>query len=107
MIERPAGATPAPLRRVDLIVGILLPVVSGALAIVGAILLATLGPAASFGWFAYVPLSTTSYVPAPWFSTPLHTLGAVLLVTGAGSVLFCLGWAAGRRSHSRAVRAHP
>lgn len=101
MIERPADQSPAPRPRVDLVVGILLPAVSGVLAIVGAILLASPGPPASFGWFAYVPLSSTSFVPAPWFSTPVHTVGAVLLMAGAGAFLFCLGWGVGRRSHSR------
>ncbi|CAN5158637.1 hypothetical protein BH09ACT2_BH09ACT2_01950 [soil metagenome] len=77
--------------------GIVLPVTAGVLAITGLILLLRPDPPASFGWFAYVPLSTTTFMPMPWFSSTLHTVGATLIGVGIAVMVFCLGWRVGRR----------
>ena len=104
MSERPVDPTSALRRPAGRVIGTLLAVGSGILALAGAILLAIPEPSATFGWFAYAPLSTTSFVPAPWFSSPRNCLGAGLLLVGIGALLFCLGWWVGRRSRSRVAR---
>ena len=104
MSERPADPNPVPRPRVGRVIGIWLPVVAGFLVLAGAVLLAIPEPPATYGWFAYVPLSTTYFVPGPWFSSPEHRLGAVLLLLGIGVLVFCFGWRVGRRSRSRVAR---
>ena len=104
MSERPVDPTSSPRRPAGRVIGTLLAVGAGILAVSGAILLAIPVPSATFGWFAYAPLSTTSFVPAPWFSSPRNCLGAGLLLVGIGALLFCLGWWVGRRSRSRVAR---
>lgn len=104
MSERPADPHPVPRPRAGRMIGIWLPAVAGFLVLAGAVLLAIPESPATFGWYAYVPLSTTYFVPGSWFSSPRHYLGAVLLIVGIGALLFCLGWRAGRRSRSRVAR---
>jgi hypothetical protein len=62
----------------------------------GVIWLATLPPigAASFGWFAYQPLSDFAFVAQA--QSPLHTPGAVLFIAGLVAVAATLGYRAGR-----------
>lgn len=68
------------------------------LAVVSAILFAIPRPAASFGWYAYAPLSSTTFTPSAADARQgfaLGTAGAALLLM-AGSA----GWWLGRRSRS-------
>jgi heme/copper-type cytochrome/quinol oxidase subunit 1 len=54
----------------------------------------------SFGWFAYAPLSATTYNPNPVFS-----LGTAALLSGAGALLVggAAGFVVGRRSRPAAT----
>ncbi len=94
MSQRPADS---PRRRGELILGIILPVTAGVLALTGLILLLRPDPPASFGWFAYAPLSSTAFMPMPWFSSTPHAVGAILIGVGIAVLLFCLGWRVGWR----------
>ncbi len=82
------------------------------LGLVGGVLLVGVGAwlasrtygAASFGWFAYAPLSGETFVPPrPWTQTlGLVSLGAGLLVLG-----FVAGWAVARRRGGQAPPSDP
>ena len=104
MSEGPLDPSQAQSRRAVRVIGALLAVVAGLLALAGAILLAIPESPVTFGWFAYAPLSSTSFVPAPWLSSPRYCFGAVLLIVGIGAMLLCLGWWVGRRSRSRVAQ---
>lgn len=99
MSELPAHGTAASPSRAVLLLGTILPIVASACGVGGAILLATPAPAASFGWFAYVPLSSESFMPAGRFFTPLQFLGLGVLVFALVGVTLSLGWRLGRRSN--------
>ena len=83
--------------------GTLLAIGASVVSLTGAILLLIPEPS-SFGWFAYTPLSATSFVPTPWIFSPRYCLGAVLLIVGISALLFTLGWWAGRQRRSRVTR---
>ncbi|MGM7423279.1 hypothetical protein [Cellulosimicrobium sp. CpK407] len=79
-------------------------VVLAALVLVGVALLAVAGwvasrPTAS-GWFAYAPLSGTTFVPGG-----AYPLGTAALLAGAGALLLggAVGFVVGRRSGPAAV----
>lgn len=68
------------------------------LAVVSGILLAIPRPAASFGWYAYAPLSSTTFAPSGADVRQGFAIG-----TGAASLLLIAGsagWWLGRRSRS-------
>jgi heme/copper-type cytochrome/quinol oxidase subunit 1 len=91
-------AIPPPVPRRGRAVHVVIP----ALAVLGLVLL---GAAAWFesrpapGWFAYAPLSDTTYVPGG-ASAP----GAAVLLSGAGALLIggAVGFVVGRRSRPAA-----
>lgn len=68
------------------------------LGVVSVILLAVPRPAASFGWYAYAPLSSTTFAPSGADARQGFGLGtaaaALLLIAGSA------GWWLGRRSRS-------
>lgn len=87
-------ATPPPLPRRGRVAQVVIP----ALAVLGLVLLGTAAwvesrPAS--GWFAYAPLSDTTYVPAATFAP-----GTAVLLSGAGALLIggAVGFVVGRRS---------
>lgn len=75
-------------------------ILAGVAAVAGAIvlilaLLTPLPPSASFGWFAYAPLSDTVFLPSDVIALPTWALvGVGLLVVG----LVALSYMIGRRS---------
>lgn len=83
-------------------------VVLAALVVVGAALLGAAVWAESHmpptGWFAYAPLSETTYVPA---GAPL--LGTAALLSGAGALLLggAAGFVVGRRGRPTAYDGRP
>lgn len=105
MSERPADQNPAPRPRTARVMGITVPVIAGVLALSGGILLATHEAPVSYGWFAYVPLSSTTFALTPWFSSSLHAVGAIVLVLGVGALTFCLVRWVGHRGRSAATRS--
>ena len=73
-------------------------VVLGAVAaVIGVVLLLVPGEQASFGWFAYQPLSNTTFIPSGELLTPLRQIGIALLAVGVASLSFGAGWMFGRR----------
>lgn len=71
--------------------------VGGVLSVVGAVLVVT--QPVSFGWTAYAPLSSNSFVP-PW-PTPGVVAGLVLLFVGLVTIAGWVGFRLGRaRSQS-------
>ncbi|MET4226725.1 hypothetical protein [Oerskovia enterophila] len=89
-VPEPARTPPRGLGR-----GEVLGLVAGVLLVgVGAWLASRSSGAASFGWFAYAPLSGAVYEPSrPWSSVlGFVAVGAGLLVIG-----FVAGWAVARR----------
>ena len=56
---------------------------------------------ASFGWFAYAPLSQGTFRPAVAFLSPTVIGGLTALVVGVALAAFAAGWMLARR---RAIR---
>ena len=68
----------------------------GLVLVLGGALLVLLNPAeATFGWFAYAPLSDEVF-PAATFITPEAVVGWLSTVLGLLLWAFCAGWLVGR-----------
>lgn len=65
--------------------------------IITGIILVLRQPAASFGWFAYAPLTPDSAAPVSIMLGPFGIAGIVSLVLGFGVLAFASGWMIGRR----------
>ena len=63
----------------------------------GTILMLMSEGTASFGWFAYAPLSEDSYAPFLPFFTVQEKIGLGTGIIGITILVFCGGWAFGRR----------
>jgi heme/copper-type cytochrome/quinol oxidase subunit 1 len=88
---------PPRLARAVLVVGLVL-------VAVGASVLAFV-PTTQFGWFAYAPLSDTTYTPGVVLGTAQlwgAAAGAVGLAAASGAAGYLAGRAAGRRAGRRA-----
>lgn len=70
------------------------------LACVGVAVLMSDQGVASFGWFAYAPLSEATFAPGQ-FLTPVHLWGAAACVTGLIATSGALGYMIGRRGATR------
>lgn len=66
-------------------------------AVIGLVLFLLPSGSASFGWFAYAPLSNTAFFPSGVLLTPRSQIGIVLLVIGLALLAFGAGWALGQR----------
>lgn len=91
-------ATPPPVPRRRRAVRVVVPV----LAVLGLVLLGTAAWVESRpapGWFAYAPLSDTTYLPRGTFAP-----GTAALLSGAGAVMLggAVGFVVGRRSRPAA-----
>lgn len=56
---------------------------------------------ASFGWFAYAPLSAATFAATGVFLGPTAIAGLVALVVGVGLAAFAAGWMLARRHTTR------
>ena len=65
--------------------------------ITGVVLVATSAPSASFGWFAYAPLSSVTFTPDGTFLNSQQLMGLVVGVLGLLLVAFSAGWSLGVR----------
>ncbi|MUN62816.1 hypothetical protein GMA12_06630 [Kocuria sediminis] len=69
----------------------------GVVVVLGGALLVLLNPPeASFGWFAYAPLSDGTFPAVAWV-TPQAAAGWTGVAAGLAVLAFCAGWLAGRR----------
>lgn len=68
--------------------------------IIGGLLMATSDKSASFGWFAYAPLSEETFVPSVSLFTLQEQIGLATGAIGLAILVFCGGWAFGRRRRS-------
>lgn len=92
------GRTPA--RDLPRWVGIAVVAFGIASAVAGVVLMLVPSGQASFGWFAYAPLSRTAFVPTGTLLSQLDLAGLALLVIGLVALAFSAGWALGRRTPS-------
>lgn len=85
----------APRTRLPALAGIL-----AALLLLAGILFFALGPRenASFGWFAYAPLSESMFMPGMHFLTTAQIIGWLLLAMAACAATFWAGLMVGRRT---------
>ena len=97
MSEQSASQTPGPRTRLSrsahfglVAVGIV------AVAVGVALFLLPVAPP-TIGWFAYQPLSETTFVPPGTLLTPLQPSAIVIGVLGMLLLAFAAGWAFGRR----------
>jgi len=71
-------------------------VVLGAVAaVIGLVLLLLPSGQASFGWFAYAPLSDTTFFPPGGLLSPQSQIGMVLIIVGLVLLAFGAGWFSG------------
>jgi len=63
-----------------------------------AVLLLVPTSVASFGWFAYAPLSTTAVTPGFVFLDPTHRWAVVVGLAGLIAAAWAAGFLAGRRA---------
>ncbi|MEO7122625.1 MAG: hypothetical protein ABI400_05820 [Lacisediminihabitans sp.] len=68
--------------------------------VAGAVLILIPSPTASFGWFAYVPLSDAVFTPASALLAPVHQAGLLVGVIGALLLAFGVGWWFGQRTQA-------
>jgi heme/copper-type cytochrome/quinol oxidase subunit 1 len=85
-------------------------VVLGAVAaVIGLVLLLVPSGQASFGWFAYAPLSDTTFFPPGVQLSPHRQIGSALLPIGLLILAFGAGWLLGQYQAASPRRApgHP
>ncbi|MDJ0325490.1 hypothetical protein QMG61_17150 [Cryobacterium sp. PH31-AA6] len=66
-------------------------------AVIGLVLLLVPSGQASFGWFAYAPLSNTTFSPIGLQLSPRSQIGIALFVVGLAVLAFGAGWMLGQR----------
>ncbi len=67
---------------------------------VGVALILTTGGSASFGWFAYSPLSEATFSPLFPLMTPQGQIGLTTGISGLLILSFAAGWAFGYKRRS-------
>jgi heme/copper-type cytochrome/quinol oxidase subunit 1 len=73
-------------------------VVLGAVAaVIGLVLLLVPSDQASFGWFAYVSLSDTTFSPIGLQLSPRSQIGIALFIVGLAVLAFGAGWMLSQR----------
>lgn len=72
-------------------------VLGAAIAVIGLALFLIPSASASFGWFAYQPLSNTTFFPSGVPLTTRSQTGIVLFIGGLVLFAFGAGWALGQR----------
>ena len=75
-------------------------IVGALMVVVGGVLFFT-APPVSFGWFAYAPLSETSFAPSMSLMHPQAIGGGVTAVVGLALLAVAVGWLWGNRSSRR------
>ena len=83
--------------------GVLMVALGAVAAATGLVLFLLPGDQASFGWYAYAPLSDSTFIPPDGLS-PRNQIGVVVFVVGLVVLAFGAGWMLG---HSRAASQRP
>lgn len=73
-------------------------------AAIGLVLLLVPSDQASFGWFAYAPLSNTTFSPIGLQLSPRSQIGIALFLVGLAVLAFGAGWMLGQRQAARQRR---
>ena len=79
-------------------------ILGAATAVIGLVLSLQPSGSASFGWFAYAPLSDTAFVPSGVLLTSQSQIGIVLIIIGSALLSFGAGWVLGQRHAARQRR---
>ena len=87
------GSHSRPLRRVS----VFLVVLGAVAAAIGLVLLLLPSTQASFGWYAYAPLSGSTFLPPVGLLSPQSQIGLVMFVVGLVVLAFGAGWMLGLR----------
>ena len=74
-------------------------------AVTGLLLLLVPSGQATFGWFAYAPLSNTTFFPPGVLLSPHGQIGIVLFLTGLAILAFGAGWTLGQHQAASQRRA--
>ena len=81
-------------------------VILGAVAaVIGLVLVVVPSGQASFGWFAYAPLSNTAFFPPGVLLSPRGQIGIALFPTGLVMLAFGAGWMLGQHQAASQRRA--
>ncbi|MDY7529364.1 MULTISPECIES: hypothetical protein [unclassified Cryobacterium] len=77
-------------------------VVLGAVAaVIGLVLLLLPSNQASFGWYAYAPLSDSTFLPPGGLFSPQNQIGMVVFIVGLVVLAFGAGWMLGQHHDAR------
>ncbi|WP_146072866.1 hypothetical protein [Cryobacterium sp. Y62] len=85
-------------------VGVFMVVFGAVAAVIGFVLLLLPSGPASFGWFAYAPLSNTTFFPPGGLLSVRTQIGIVLFIVGLVLLAFGAGWMLGQRQAGRQRR---
>ncbi|TFD65426.1 hypothetical protein [Cryobacterium ruanii] len=77
-------------------VSVFIVILGAVTAVVGLVLVLLPIGSASFGWFAFAPLSNTAFFPSGVLLAPRSQIGIVLLIIGFALLAFGAGWALGQ-----------
>ena len=97
MSEQSASQTPRPRTRLSRSAHFGVVAVGIVAVVVGVVLFFLPVNPPTIGWFAYQPLSATTFVPFGSFLTPLQQTATVVGGLGMLLLAFAAGWAFGRR----------
>ena len=78
-------------------IAIFLAAAGSAAIVIAVVLLVTAPHPASFGWFAYTPLSDVSFSPSGMLLSTQAGIGLTVGILGVAVLAFCGGWAFGAR----------
>ena len=74
-------------------------------ALIGRVLLLAPSGQASFGWYAYSPVSNTTFFPPGVLLSPHGQIGIALFLTGSVMLAFGAGWMLGQHQAASQRRA--
>ena len=106
MVEMHAGQGGGPTSKLSRRASIFMIILGAVAAVIGFVLLLLPSSQASFGWFAYAPLSNRTFFPSGLLLSPTNQIGTALFIVGLTMLAFGAGWLLGQRQTSTR-RRHP
>lgn len=88
------------------LVSVFMVVLGAVAAVTGLVLVLMPSDQASFGWFAYAPLSNTTFSPIGLQLSPRSQIGIALFIVGVAAPAFGAGWMLGQRQAASQRRLH-